>query len=125
MTTRTLQSRLVNASPVHYGWIILAAGTFGSFMTLPGQTAGVSVFFDPITTDLSISRTWASVAYGAGTLAGIMPAPLVGGWIDRRGPRLAASIIAACLALACAFMALVQSEQMLFLGFALLRSTVY
>jgi hypothetical protein len=55
---------------IQYGRIILAAGTFGSFMTMPGQTAGVSVFFDPITADLGISRTWASTAYAAGTLAG-------------------------------------------------------
>ena len=106
---------------VHYGWVILGAGTFGSFMTLPGQTAGVSVFFDPITTELGISRTTASIAYAAGTLAGILPAPLIGRWIDRRGPRRTAVIIAGGLALACAFMACVQSALMLLIGFALLR----
>lgn len=109
------------SSAVHYGWIILGAGTFGSFMTVPGQTAGVSVFFDPITADLGISRTSASIAYAVGTLAGILPAPVIGRWIDRRGPRLTATIIAAGLALACAFMAMVQSTMMLLLGFALLR----
>ena len=83
------------ASSIHYGWIILGAGTFGSFMTLPGQTAGVSVFFDLITADLGISRTSASIAYAVGTLAGILPAPVIGRWIDRRGPRLTATIIAA------------------------------
>jgi len=106
---------------VHYGWVILGTGTFGSFMTLPGQTAGVSVFFDPITTELGISRTSASIAYAAGTLAGILPAPAIGRWIDRRGPRPTATIIAAGLALACAFMACVQSALMLLIGFALLR----
>src|SRR6267154_4411971 len=115
--------QLIKATPVHYGWVILAAGTFGSFMTLPGQTAGVSVFFDPITTDLHISRTSASIAYAAGTLAGILPAPVIGRWIDRRGPRLTATIIAASLALDCAYMAFVQSAIMLLLGFALLRGT--
>lgn len=65
---------MIKAGRVHYGWIILAAGAFGSFMTLPGQTAGVCVFFDPITVDLHISRTSASIAYAAGTLAGILPA---------------------------------------------------
>jgi MFS family permease len=113
----------LKSSPIHYGWVILAAGTFGSFMTLPGQTAGVSVFFDPITADLGISRTWASTAYAAGTLAGILPAPVIGRWIDRRGPRLTATLIAVALALACAYMALVQSGGMLLLGFALLRGT--
>ena len=110
-------------APFHYGWVILAAGAFGSFMTLPGQTAGVSVFFDPVTADLGISRTWASTAYAVGTLAGILPAPVIGRWIDNRGPRLTATIIAAALALACVFMALVQSGTMLVIGFALLRGT--
>src|SRR5882672_8438980 len=105
--------QLIKATPVHYGWVILAAGAFGSFMTLPGQTAGVSVFFDPITSDLGISRTWASTAYAAGTLAGILPAPLIGRWIDRRGPRLTAAIIAGALALACFYMAWVNSGLML------------
>jgi MFS family permease len=101
--------------------VILAAGTFGSFMTLPGQTAGVSVFFDPITAELGISRTTAAIAYAAGTLAGILPAPAIGRWIDRRGPRYTAAVIAATLTLACAFMASVQSAWMLLTGFALLR----
>src|SRR5258707_10149107 len=90
-------------------------------MTLPGQTAGVSVFFDPITTDLHISRTSASIAYAAGTLAGILPAPLIGRWIDKRGPRLTATIIAAGLAMACICMAFVESAMTLLIGFALLR----
>jgi MFS family permease len=90
-------------------------------MTLPGQTAGVSVFFDPITTDLHISRTSASIAYAVGTLAGILPAPVIGRWIDRRGPRLTATIIAGGLALACICMAFVESVLTLLIGFALLR----
>ena len=111
----------IKTFPVHYGWIILAAGAFGSFMTLPGQTAGVSLFLDPITAELDMSRTSASSAYAAGTLAGILPAPLIGRWIDRRGPRLTATIISAALALACAYMAFIQSGLALLVGFALLR----
>lgn len=117
------RSRVIEASPVHYGWVILGAGTFGSFMTLPGQTAGVAVFFDPITADLGISRTWASVAYAVGTLAGILPAPIVGRWIDRRGPRVTATLLALALASACIYMALVDTALMLLVGFALLRGS--
>ena len=111
----------IKTFPIHYGWLILASGTLGAFMTVPGQTAGVSVFFDPVTADLGVSRSWASIAYAAGTLAGILPAPLIGRWIDRRGPRLTGTILAAALALACAFMALVDSAAMLLVGFGLLR----
>jgi MFS family permease len=114
-------SLFVRTSPVHYGWVILAAGTFGSFMTMPGQTAGVSVFFDPIIADLGVSRASASAAYAVGTLAGILPAPIIGRWIDRSGPRFTGIAIAGALALACGYMALVQSGIMLLLGFALPR----
>src|SRR5207245_11397265 len=57
----------------------------------------------------------------AGRLAGICPAHRIGRWIDRRGPRLTATIIAGGLALACAFMASVHSALTLLIGFALLR----
>lgn len=92
-------------------------------MTLPGQTAGVSVFIDPIIAELGTSRTAISAAYTIGTLAGILPAPIIGRWIDRRGPRIAATLITAGLAAACLYMAAVQSALMLFLGFAFLRGT--
>jgi MFS family permease len=116
-------SALVTRAPVHYGWVILAAGAFGSLMTMPGQTAGVSVFFDSIIADLGVSRASASAAYAVGTLSGILPAPVIGRWIDRRGPRFTGIAIAGALALACGCMALVQSGIMLLLGFALLRGT--
>src|SRR5688572_407390 len=58
-------------------------------MTLPGQTNGVSLFFDPIAADLGLSRGQIALAYTVGTLAGALPAPFVGRWIDRRGPRAA------------------------------------
>src|SRR5258708_28071660 len=78
--------------PFHYGWVILASGALGSFMTTPGQTYGVSPFFDPVAHDLGLSRAAVATAYTLGTLAGVLPAPFVGRWIDRRGPRVAAGL---------------------------------
>jgi len=114
-------SRLINAIPFHYGWVVLAAGSFGALMTTPGQTVGMSAFFDPITTSLGVSREVTALAYTFGTLAGVLPAPLVGRWIDQRGPRLAVTAIAVALALACVGMAFVNSALALFFGFAALR----
>ena len=123
MTEAALRDRLVEKVPFHYGWVILASGALGAFMTLPGQTQGVSVFFDPVTTSLSLTRPQAALAYTVGTLAGTLPAPLVGRWIDRRGPRLTAGIIALAMAGACAVMAATSSFLMLVIGFGLLRGT--
>jgi MFS family permease len=82
----------------HYGWVILASGALGSFMTIPGQTYGISPFFDPVARDLGLSRAAVATAYTIGTLAGVLPAAFVRRWIDRRGPRLAGVLIGLALA---------------------------
>lgn len=115
------RDRLVHGVGFHYGWVILAGGAIGSFMTLPGQTNGVSLFFDPIAADLALSRSQVALAYTVGTLAGALPAPLVGRWIDRRGPRLAVGAIAIWMGLACVIMAVTWSALTLTIGFAALR----
>jgi MFS family permease len=99
----------------------MVAGAIGSFMTLPGQTNGVSLFFDPVAADLGLTRAQVALAYTIGTLAGALPAPLVGRWIDRRGPRLTGVAIAVAMGLACVIMALTWSALTLTIGFAALR----
>lgn len=64
-------------------------------MTAPGQTTGVSVFIDPLITDLGVSRTQVSTAYLTGTLVGACAMPLVGRMIDRYGPRRVITVVAA------------------------------
>ena len=46
------RSRAIEASPVYYGWVVLAAATLGMAMTTPGQTTGVSGSWTPS------SATW-------------------------------------------------------------------
>jgi len=78
-------SRLITASPIDYGWVVLAAGTLGMLMTMPGQTVGVSVFLDPIIADLGVPRSLVSLLYMVGTLTGALALPWIGRWIDRVG----------------------------------------
>jgi MFS family permease len=111
----------MRAVPFHFGWVILMAGGLGSFMTLPGQTNGVAMFFDPIAADLGFTRAQIALAYTIGTLCGILPAPFVGRWIDRRGPRLAIGAIAVAMGLACATMSVAWSPLTLTIGFAAIR----
>jgi MFS family permease len=116
-----VRDRLVHGVPFHYGWLILLGGAIGSFMTLPGQTNGVSLFFDPVAAELRLTRAQVALAYTLGTLVGALPAPLVGRWIDRRGPRLTGAAIAVAMGLACVIMALTWSAVTLTVGFAALR----
>jgi MFS family permease len=115
-------SRLVVRAPVFYGWFVVAAGTLGVMMTLPGQTTGVSIFIDHLIADLQVTRSAISTLYLLGTIGGSLILSLVGRFVDRRGPRLAVTVIAAAFALACVWMGAVRGVAMLLVGFTLVRA---
>ena len=121
MIEKPRHSRLVDRSPIHYSWVILAVGTLGVMMTTPGQTIGVSVFLDSIIEDLQSSRTHVALLYTLGTLAASLALPWVGRAIDRRGPRALIGPIAFGLTLATWVVALSQNLWVLALGFLMLR----
>lgn len=116
------RSRLIDRSPVFYGWIVLAVATLGMMMTIPGQTVGVSIFLDGIIADLGLSRSEVSTLYLIGTLTGSLVLPFVGRFVDRRGPRAAVIAIATTFALACVWMGFVQGAVTLLIGFTLVRA---
>ncbi|MGF1574688.1 MAG: MFS transporter [Cyanophyceae cyanobacterium] len=115
-------SRVIARIPFHYSWIILAVGTFGMMMTIPGQTVGVSVFLDPMIADLGLSRSQVSLMYTLGTLLASFWLPFVGRFVDRQGPRLAVVLICILFACACIGMSLVNGLVPLFFGFVSIRA---
>lgn len=88
----------------YYGWVVLVVGTLGLVASVPGQTAGVSVFTDPLTDTTGLSRVQLSVAYLIGTGASGFLLPLSGRVLDRYGSRVVA--LAATLGLAATVTAL-------------------
>lgn len=115
------KSRLVDHSPVHYGWVILFAGALGLMMTSPGQTYAISIFIEHFIVDLGLSRSLVSTLYTIGTVIASFALPLVGRQIDRRGSRLVIVIIAVLFGLACLYMGVVHNAVMLGVGFFALR----
>lgn len=77
-------------SPVYYGWVILVVGTLGMLASVPGQTAGVSVFTDHLTGATGLSRLQLATAYLIGTTASGLLLPIGGRWIDLLGARVVA-----------------------------------
>ncbi len=74
--------------PLFYGWVILGATILGILMSIPGQTAGVSVFTDDLIAATGLSRLTLSNAYLIGTLTSGLLLPFGGTFIDRFGARL-------------------------------------
>jgi len=119
---RILRSRIIERSPVYFGWLVLAAATLGLIMTTPGQTLAVSVFLDRIIVDLGLTRSTVSLLFTIGTLVSAVSLPFVGRFIDRQGPRVGVVVIAGLFACACAFMGSVGGLGTLLIGFVLIRS---
>jgi MFS family permease len=67
--------------------MVLVSAALISVMTAPGQTAGISVFTDPLITELGVTRTDISISYLIGTLVGAAAQPLIGRALDRWGVR--------------------------------------
>ena len=90
-----------------FGWVILAVAALGIFVSGPGQSHTIGVFFGPIAQELDLtaglagqlmlwlglggaadlSRTVLSFAYGAATLVAAFLLPQMGRLVDRHGPR--------------------------------------
>lgn len=85
--------------PFYYGWVVLAAGTIGVVASVPGQTAGVSVFTDDLTGATGLTRLQLAIAYLVGTGSSGLLLGIGGRMIDRYGSRVVA--FAATIGLAC------------------------
>jgi OFA family oxalate/formate antiporter-like MFS transporter len=74
----------------YYGWVVLAVGTVGMVASVPGQTAGVSVFTEHLTDATGLSRVQLAIAYLIGTGSSGFLLPRGGRAIDRYGSRVVA-----------------------------------
>lgn len=73
--------------PFFYGWVIMSVGTLSFISSMPGQTSGVSLFIEPLMTQLNLTRVHLSLAYFLGTLCGGLLLPWSGRLYDRFGAR--------------------------------------
>jgi MFS family permease len=104
------------------GWRVVALAAIALGMSGPGQTAGVSVFVDPMMATLELTRSQVSGAYLVGTLGGALAMPRVGRLIDDRGARLTMAIVGGGFGVVLAAMAGVTGLVTLTLGFVGIRT---
>lgn len=88
MSTQVLKhSRVVERSPIFYGWVIWGVAMLGLIATSPGQSFSVSLFNDHFIEDFNMSRTTVSGLYGLGTFIASLSLTWVGRKIDQYGSR--------------------------------------
>lgn len=104
-----------------YGWRIVAVCVVLQGLTGPGQTAGVSVFIDPMIDELGITRSAISGSYLIGTLAGALGLPYLGRLLDAKGPRRTAFLVSAAFGIVLLGMSGVNGLVTLTLGFVGIR----
>ena len=71
----------------YYGWLMVVVAGIGMFCSGPGQSYTFSVFIEPISRDLAISKTFIATAYAVATLLAAFLLPRAGKLLDRFGPR--------------------------------------
>ena len=82
-----LPALLMARLPFFYGWIILACVCCAGFARNGPAVATLSIFVEPMTSELGWSRTALSGAVSLGGIMAALASPLIGPVLDRRGAR--------------------------------------
>ncbi|MEM7800971.1 MAG: MFS transporter [Chloroflexota bacterium] len=104
-----------------YGWVMLGVATITSILTLPGQTAGVSLFTPSFEEALNLSRTQQTGAYAMGTFLASLAMTYVGAQMDRYGIKRVMTVIVIAFGIACVYTGFVTGFWTLFIAFFFLR----
>jgi MFS family permease len=84
-------------APVFYGWVIVAVAFITMAIGVNARTA-FSLLFPPIVDELGWDRGATAAAFSFGFVLAALLSPLLGGWMDRFGPRLVMEAGVACVA---------------------------
>ena len=119
----TIRNRLASSisDKVYYGWPMVGVAALCLFCSGPGQSHTFSVFIQPITESLGVTKASIATAYAVATLLAAFLLPRAGVLLDRYGPRMTLIAIGSSLGLACMFFGAAANFLWLAVGFGLLR----
>jgi sugar phosphate permease len=116
MTQTSLVAGLVRRLPFYYGWIVLGCVCCAAVARVGPAVGTLSVFVTPMTHEFGWSRAALSGAVSLGGVLAALTSPLVGSFLDRKGPR---TILLAAVLTTSATILMLSNVQSL-LGFYLL-----
>ena len=106
---------------VFYGWIIVAASGGIEFANAASAIAILTIFVNPMTAEFGWSRTQISGATSLGAVLGASLAPFTGWLVDRIGSRALLTLGGVVVALACLYLASVQTLVGFYVAFTFAR----
>ena len=87
LNSQPIASRLKNALPFFYGWVVVGASGTAVFARMAPNITTLTIFILPLSEEFGWSRTLISGSVSAGALAALVLSPAVGWCIDRFGAR--------------------------------------
>ncbi len=119
----SLRSRVFSSLSrrLFYGWVVLSVAIVAMFGTGAGQSHLIGLFFDPLSSELGLSRTSLALAYGGATLVAAFLLPLLGKLIDRYGAAGTLFAVALALGVASVLFGFADSWLLIAIGFGFIR----
>ena len=105
----------------YYGWLVVAAAGGIEFANAATAIGVLTVFVNPMTEEFGWSRTQISGATSLGALLGASLAPFTGRLVDRKGSRLILAVGGVVVALACLYLASMQTLLGFYVAFTVAR----
>jgi len=81
--------------PFFYGWVIVGLALLSAFWGAGVVQRSYAVILKPLTEDLGVTRTVGVMGVTIAALVGALASPLIGHWVDRKGPRFLMVLAAA------------------------------
>jgi sugar phosphate permease len=116
MIQNSIAAGLVRRLPFYYGWVVLACVCCVAVARVGPAVGTLSIFVTPMTQEFGWSRAALSGAVSLGGVLAALTSPLIGSFLDRKGPRTV--LIAAVLTTSATILLLAGVESLL--GFYLL-----
>ena len=104
--------------PFYYGWVIVFVAALVQFASAPGQTYVVSIFIEPMITEMGWSRTLFSSMYAIASLSAALFMIVVGRSLDMFGTTRTLTALIVLMGLATICMSDEDYEWKLVIGFA-------
>jgi MFS family permease len=114
-------SRLIDRSPVFYGWVILVVATVAIICTTPAQSFAFSLFIDHFIEDFGLTRTEVTSLVSVATFLSALSLTWIGKQVDRYGCQKIGTILIVIFPPMLMMLSQVRGPVTLFFGFLIVR----